>query len=539
MTEVKDIWNEGVPIAKASYSGCPSSNITGECFSVSTQDKDCFSITTSDDYNDSCFVVRCVDDRDAIELPPPPTLYVKGFSKIRDIINHGQLDLIVLGWYTPPNGSERPVIAIINYSSASSGDISNLISVGVYTNLDAFSDGNLDINDCSLEAFDTTSGLKNIAIVSTDEVVYISSIILEEISVVTDASALSHPFAYTEDTYWTTGTEWDGTYHSHPFDDLVQSKRYMYRPWFTLTGDEPSNIDEWDDLYPDDFGTVESAKNELCVDGWGYDADLTEVYDLGYWEYYWHDGQNHWVWSTWTLLTGYFDFSGTVSRQEGGYSTISKNITSGAEELTEGLNHFTGVTSVLPRTPYNAGATSWSGQSPLGARGELLTMPSEVNLGSAFLNVREGIAFGDGYFVDGGNGDSVAYYWENRTGGYVECSWYYQDDFYVRSYRYLVGTASTTEGKSFYLAPFIPENTKKVQVADNWYSMGTVAISKDFGYIIEEMPSLYGIPSAIVGNRCLVPIETPTADAQGNMIIIDQEFNMDDEKIATRPIIFP
>ena len=90
----------------------------------------------------------------------------------------------------------------------------------------------------------------------------------------------------------------------------------------------------------------------------------------------------------------------------------------------------------------------------------------------------------------------------------------------------------------FVKVPFTSD-LRKVQNGDNWVSQGIVALSKDYDKYVNNMPELNNIPSAIVGERCLVPFETPVKDENGDYVVIDQSFNLSENLIDTRDIIFP
>lgn len=507
-----------IDIRMGNVGGCGgdvADSAKGECFTVKlTSPSECF--TTKLTSPPECFFIRCEDDTTDVEIVPPE-LSVRGFTKIRDVVEHGLGYLIVLAWYEINNVS-TPVVAKLLFTPNSDGDILRISGMYGYKRLDSFYPP-IDINDSSLETFDPTTAVKNIAIKTSTEVIYLDGLLLELEARVTDPLALTHVFSNTDDAYWT-GLQSDVSSTIPPPVNILPH-RYAY-----IKTDQ-----SWINYLLHDYTIAEAIakQHELVSQSFVLSTNDFTSFNL-------YGGNNppdgHAVYAS---MIWHTSGSSLPSVSDGKFNTITRSIYDLSESLIDGGNAFT-TNAKSTVNPYTESVDPYRPQYMNYETGGITFTPEPIatELTDIFYNIRDKLAFGNGFLAVGENiGKSSAGYLEVRSGKYQPNPpsgviitenqlWL---DIYVSTYSYV----SNIQEADVYLVPFTTD-TRKVQVNEKWISMGTVAISADFTNYVDDMPETNNIVGAVVGGRCVVPIDPPVQRDDGSWLLLNQEYIFEDNE---------
>lgn len=496
----------------------------GDCFTITTREDKCFSVSVVEE---DCFKISSIEEEDK-EIEPPSLINISGFKSVKDLIGRGSNSLIVLGRYEPSSKEPvRPVVAIVDFLSNDVNNLTKILGVTAYKNLDSY-DEPIELEEASLEAFDTDTSIKNFAIRTSTQMIYIESTFLNEKARVENAFALAYPFAHTDDSYWTALNYSDGTTktYSGDADDhrmYLKQDSHLGLPithsYDEVIGKMRLNVTEGYMVNHEDYSNYSMA---------GAKPLFADPYIGVYW----------------------LGSQGTSYSVGMGNYTTSRDINNNSDINILGSNSFITPVKVLANQDYevfenpdNPGKWKWS--IDLGVKAQVSPFPTEVDITSVFLNIRPNIAFGDGFFVVGEVlSKTVNYQWENRKGNFynpIPDGIVYVSNhapWLERNGGHLTVTGGT-DGADFYLAPFTEDNTQKVQTTSRWFVMGTSAIDSSYSYVVENLPAENGITGAVVGDRCIIPLETPTEGGDGIIYILSQEYDLNEHKTATTPVIFP
>jgi len=193
-----------------------SAGTKGDCYSLSvqgidveTRDQNCMSISV---YDKPCFYIKCEEEYDVLTTPPDEVdLLTLGFTAIKCIAGHGVDEFVVIGKYQETElDPEQDVIAKISYETSLEGGIGKVNDITYMVTLDDLcilldeADKILYDDIDYLDCYDITTGLSDLAIVTTSHVYWIEPVLLSisgtSIGHTNEAQALAHPF-YLEDTY--------------------------------------------------------------------------------------------------------------------------------------------------------------------------------------------------------------------------------------------------------------------------------------------------------------------------------------------------
>lgn len=164
----------------------------GACFSIRTDLNPCFAVKSTQEW---CF--RISGDEEESTTFPPPELEVEGFSSIKCIQSHGDMEMVLIGVYQPENAEPREVIAKFTYIESTYGGVRKVTNIDYYVNLDMY-EGITIANIDRLDGWDIESITSSLCIVLTDgTAIWLDGVLFVEQNRATDANDCY----FEEDTY--------------------------------------------------------------------------------------------------------------------------------------------------------------------------------------------------------------------------------------------------------------------------------------------------------------------------------------------------
>jgi len=457
---------------------------------------------------EGCITVTA-NKEDGEEIPPLPQPTIEWSFECFDLIAHGLNNFIAIGKY----------IKISDGNPVSSENIlarfTAIVGLGIEPvpvyNFDSYQIVSDLTEECYLNAFNTNSGLDNVAIVYAGgtKARYFDWT-LSEISLITDRHGYGYDaFHLTDDTCLGAFSKTTKTYYKETLNDSVSKSYHLDDPYGDgcqdaydaikrlLDGFNPQNdTQHWSVVVPSE--NKEISESGYCVNG----ATTVTVYEGT------------------TILP----------------ATKSANTDSNFYEVCNISDTSTFITPIVNLD--NAYIKTYHSSFENLEDKEWTTLErANVPIGLNYVKTaqRNGFHYSDNILTDDVylgdevlmSADSIKY-WDNYLGDYVK-------RYRVRDTDWIFIEAGFLYNPSKYIQ-LNGGDPHKIQTGQEWTAIGSACISTDRGFVCEDLPTTpSGKTGSVVGDRCVIPTEN--AEGIKALFSLDQSFIIDEHKIPAQIVL--